>query len=168
MGDKQQKYERPSATVAASITKNTLLSIQNISKQHGFKISVPSLKKNQGKNKLQDDFQGLASSSKSNSLKSISSQQLKENEEFGRIPVEIWEDNASKDLVTRIGRYRVWHPEESIVKNPSRFRVPPLEELEKIYKMPTQRLRPREDGIGGATLWQPYESLYLQSVLKLQ
>jgi len=159
MGDNQQKYERPSATIAASITKNILLSVQKISKQHGFKISVPSLKKYQGKNKLQDDFQGLASSSKSNSLKSTSSQQSKENKEFGTIPIEVWEDDASKDLVTQIGRYRVWHPKESIVKKPSGFQIPPIEELESIYKMPAQRLRPREDGIRGAILWQPYESV---------
>lgn len=159
MDDINQKNERPSAVAAASITKNILLSIQKISKLHGFKISVPSLKNSQGKNKLQDDCQSLASSSKSRSLKSISSQQSKEVKDFGRIPTEVLEDDASKDLVTRIGRYCVWHPEESILKKPRGYWVPPIEELEVMYKMPMRRLRPREDGTGGATLWQPYEPI---------
>lgn len=157
MDNSNQKNERPSAVAAATITKNILLSVQKISKLHGFKINIPSLKKSQKKDRSQDDFQSLASNSKTKSLKSISSQQSKEIKDFGRIPMEVLEEDASKDLVTRIGRYRVWHPQESIVKEPPGYCIPHVEELEVIYKMPAQRLRPREDGIGGATLWQPYE-----------
>lgn len=157
MDDANKKNERPSAVAVASITNNILLSIQKISKLHGFKVRASNFKNSRGKNKLQDDFQSRASSSEGRSLKSISSQQSKDIKNYGRIPIEVLEDDGSKDLVTSIGRYRAWHPEESIVKNPPSYRVPPVEELEALYKMPTRQLRPREDGIGGATLWQPYE-----------
>ncbi|KAG0619944.1 hypothetical protein M758_4G177400 [Ceratodon purpureus] len=154
---KKNKNGRPSAVSAAAITKNMLLSVQKISKLHGFKISVPSLKKSTKNKGKEGDFQSGASSSGSRSPKSISTQQSNKDNNFERIPNEVFEDDVSKNLPTRIGRYRVWHPKESIVKEPPGFRVPPIEELEEMYNMPVRRLRPREDGVGGATLWQPYE-----------
>lgn len=157
MDDENQKNGRPSAISAAAITKNMLLSVQKISRLHGFKISVSSLKKPSKIKGRQGGSLSGASTSQSRSQKSISTQQSYENNNYGKIPMEILEDDVSKDLVTQIGRYNVWHPKESIVKEPPGYRVPPIEELEAIYKMPVRRLRPREDGIGGATLWQPYE-----------
>ena len=154
MDEKKKKNGRPTAIGAAAITKDMLHSVQKISKLHGFKISIPNLKKSP-RNKKKEG--GSQSTSQSRSPKSISSQQSNEGKNFERIPVEVPEDDVSKDLVTRIGRYRVWHPEESIVKSPPRYRVSSIEELKSIYKMPWQKLRRREDGIGGATLWQPYE-----------
>jgi hypothetical protein len=159
MDEKNKKNERPSAIAAAAITKNMLLSVQKINKLHGFKISVPSFKKSSKKKERQGGSQSGASTSRSRSPKSIYNQQSNESNNFGRIPTEVLGDDISKDLVTQIGRYHVWHPKESIVKEPPGYRVPPVEELEAMYKMPVRRLRPREDGVGGTTLWQPYEPI---------
>jgi hypothetical protein len=63
------------------------------------------------------------------------------------------------ESMTSFGRYRAWHPQESVVKSTPIYGIPGSEELEQMYQLPKRRLRPREDGIGGATLWQPSESV---------
>jgi hypothetical protein len=63
------------------------------------------------------------------------------------------------ESMTSFGRYRAWHPQESVVKSTPIYGIPGAEELERMYQLPKRRLRPREDGIGGATLWQPSESV---------
>ncbi len=63
------------------------------------------------------------------------------------------------ESMTSFGRYRAWHPQESVVKSTPIYGIPGPEELEQMYQLPKRRLRPREDGIGGATLWQPSESV---------
>jgi hypothetical protein len=63
------------------------------------------------------------------------------------------------ESMTSFGRYRAWHPQESVVKPIPIYGIPGPEELEQMYQLPKRRLRPREDGIGGATLWQPSESV---------
>ncbi|CAM6025400.1 unnamed protein product [Sphagnum balticum] len=64
-----------------------------------------------------------------------------------------------ESMTTSFGRYRAWHPQESVVKSTPIYGIPGPEELEQMYQLPKRRLRPREDGIGGATLWQPSESV---------
>jgi len=64
-----------------------------------------------------------------------------------------------ESTMTSFGRYRAWHPQESVVKSTPIYGIPGPEELEQMYQLPKRRLRPREDGIGGATLWQPSESV---------
>ncbi|CAM6034077.1 unnamed protein product [Sphagnum compactum] len=63
------------------------------------------------------------------------------------------------ESMTSFGRYRAWHPQESVVKSTPIYGIPSPEELEQMYQLHKRRLRPREDGIGGATLWQPSESV---------
>jgi hypothetical protein len=63
------------------------------------------------------------------------------------------------ESMTSFGRYRAWHPQESVVKSTPIYGIPGREEVEQMYQLPKRRLRPREDGIGGATLWQPSESV---------
>lgn len=64
---------------------------------------------------------------------------------------------------TRLGRMGVWHPEASVIKGwPEGYPlyvVPSHKELEERYKLPIKRLRKREDGLGGATLFKPEHPL---------
>lgn len=73
---------------------------------------------------------------------------------------------CSSSSMTSLGQFGVWYPEDSVVKKPRNLmRVPSVEDLEAMYKLPRRRQRDREDGPVGALLFDIAEP-FANSALK--
>lgn len=162
-----QNDEWPTAMEAAVITKSMLDQVAKIDKSQGFQHhdpAIPSHKRSSSPKRAESPDSsrtfsgGMRSPNTPLSQQSSARMVLGHGEEVvGKEDDDVVMEDPKSELVTRIGRYRAWHPEDSVVKELPGYRVPGVEELEDLYKMPVRRLRKREDGIGGATLWQPAE-----------
>lgn len=159
-GGPSKKRDCPPAAEAEVITSGMLQKVAQVDKSQGFQHhdpAIPSHKKAAPKRKASPVRSSSPESWCSGSKSPTSPLSQRKTEKLKAVDGD--EEDPSMELVTRIGRYRAWHPEKSLVKEPPQYRVPPIEELEAMYKMPVRRLRKREDGVGGTTLWQPTEPI---------